>query len=87
MFFGVMVLFFRLIVFLLFKMHTPKQDFEKLKFSSFDLQNNLLNNNNDWMKTFLKQISLLTQIISQWKRLNQNFLAAMISFFQYFIWI
>ena len=32
---------------ILFKMHTPKGDYENLKFSPFDLQNILLNNNND----------------------------------------
>ena len=32
---------------MLFKMNTPKSDFENLKFSPFDLQNILLNNKND----------------------------------------
>ena len=41
-FFGVMVLFFRLIMIILFKMNIEKNDFEKLTFSSFDLQNILL---------------------------------------------
>ena len=45
-FLGVMVLFFRLII-IIFKMNTPKNDIEKLKFIPFDLQNILLNNNND----------------------------------------
>ena len=45
-FFGVVVLFFRLII-ILFKMNTPESDFKNLKFSSFDLQNILLNNSND----------------------------------------
>ena len=46
-FFEVMVLLFRLIAIILFKMNTPKNDFEELKFSTFDLQNILLNNNNN----------------------------------------
>ena len=46
MFSGVVVLFFRLII-ILFKMSSPKSDFENLKFSPFDLQNLLLNNSND----------------------------------------
>ena len=46
MFSGVVVLFFRSII-ILFKMNTPKSDFENLNFSPFDLQNILLNNRND----------------------------------------
>ena len=80
-----MVLFFRLII-ILFKMNTPKNDFEKLKFSPSDLQNILLKNNNDPDGNFfLTQISSLIQIISQLKIQNQNFLVVMTSLFQYFI--
>ena len=42
-FFGIVVLFFRLII-IIFKMNTPKSDFENLKFSPFDFQYILLNN-------------------------------------------
>ena len=49
---GVVVLFLRLIIILL-KMHTPKCDFENLKFTTYDLQNILLNNNNDPDDNFL----------------------------------
>ena len=42
-----MVLFFRLTIIISYKMNTPKNDFEKLKFSPFDMQNILLNNNNN----------------------------------------
>ena len=49
---GVVVLFLRLIT-ILFKMHTPKCDFENLKFSTYDLQNILLNNNKDSDDNFL----------------------------------
>lgn len=38
-------------------MNTPKNDFEKLKFSPFDLQNKLLNNNDPNGNFFLTQIS------------------------------
>ena len=65
-------------------MHTPKGDFENLKFSPFDLQSILLNNNNDPDANFLTQISFLIQIISQLKKLDQNFLVAITSLFQYF---
>ena len=46
MFSRVVVLFLGLII-ILFKVHTPKGDFENLKFSPFDLQNIPLNNDND----------------------------------------
>ena len=42
----VVVLFLGLII-ILFEVHTPKGDFENLKFSPFDLQNIPINNNND----------------------------------------
>ena len=51
-----MVLFFRLTI-ISFKINTPKNDFEKLKFSPFDLQNKLLNNNDPNGNFFLTQIS------------------------------
>ena len=66
-------------------MNTPKYDFENLKFSPFDLENILLDNSNDPDDTlFSTQISFMIQIISQLKRLNQNFFAVMTSLFQYF---
>ena len=52
MFSGVVDLFLRLII-ILFKMSTPKSDFESLKFSPFDFQNLLLNNSNDSVDNFL----------------------------------
>ena len=44
---GDIVSVFRLIVITFLKMNTPKSEFEKIKFSSFDLQNIMLNNNNN----------------------------------------
>ena len=55
--FGVMVLFFKLII-IIFKMDTPKNDFKKLKFSLFDLQNILLNNNEDPDDNFFQHKSV-----------------------------
>ena len=53
-----MILFFRLVIFIiLFEMNTSKEDFEKLKFCPFDLQNMPLNYNNDRNDKFLTQIS------------------------------
>ena len=46
MFSAVVVVLFRLII-ILFKMNTPKSDFENLKFSPFDLHNILSNNSNN----------------------------------------
>ena len=85
--FGVMVLFFKLIVIILFKKDTRKWDFEKLKFSPFDMQNIVLNNKINGQGNFLTQISFLIQFISTMKRLNQNVVAVMTSPFKYFILI
>ena len=68
-------------------MHTPKQDFEKLKFSSFDLQNNVLNNNNDRDENFFKANHFIDTNYFTMEENKSNFLTVMISFFQYFIWI
>ena len=85
--FGVMVLFFKLIVIILFKKDTQKWHFEKLKFSPFDMQNIVLNNKINGQGNFLTEISFLIQFISTLKRLNQNVVAVTTSPFKYFILI
>ena len=49
-----MILFFRLIIIILFKMSTPKNDFQKLNFNPFDLRNILLNNISNSDDNFFK---------------------------------
>ena len=49
-----MILFFRLIIIILFKMSTPKNDFQKLNFNHLDFRNILLNNISNSDDNFLK---------------------------------
>ena len=81
-----MVLFFGLIiVIILCKMNTPQHDFEKLKFSRFDLQNILLNNNKDLDGNFFTTNQFSDTNYFTIEGRNQNFLVVMTSPFQYFI--
>ena len=65
-------------------MHTPKRDFENLKFSPFDLQSILLNNINDPDDNFFNTNQFSDTNYFTIEETNHNFLVVITSLFQYF---